>query len=449
MTLVLQRLAGNLGAGDFALRLKGNNKKGGNTGGTKSAQEDLIDAVEDVIQLQTVTGKEGNDKTVTATLPETIDLFIVESIFRPRPLKLIQRVLNNERSANQNNTSASSSETKSALDQAHHLIKTYAMNPLSAPLSWGNTNTRPREFQTALEAAASSGRPVEFIVFGGNEACEMIREHMSKREYRKMSHENGEHSAAGPKDDETIIAEKNVIGSEEQALLCLPKADRKTLFVRNLQRLLVTGRYIPSTAIVDAIVRVESMLANAAAEANKERPNEENNREKESKNSMSSAKFKLDYELAKLAGYRLNVNRTVSSINPRHGNTRGNRNNQSGRNNYQSGRGDNRNRQRPGNYDGRGRNYGGRGGRSSSRQENNSNYSRQEHQNRTYDNSGRSYDQSQRRESGSYHPRTENGGVRNSYNPSQRSEQSNGGETNGRGWNDRQYQDRGQWRGNN
>ncbi|KAL9186179.1 hypothetical protein ACHAXT_005417 [Thalassiosira profunda] len=299
---VIQRLSGALGADEFALRLKGNAETG--EGGAKTPQDDLIDAVEQVIQQQHASNE--NEQM----LPETIELFVVESIFRPRPLDLLQQ-LSGEQMVHPNT---------SALDEALHLLNTTAadarVHSPAKPLSWGNTNTRPREFKNALEAASNSGRPVQFIVFGGMEACEMIREHVSRREYRKH-HES----------DATVAADADIEAKEGVGqLLCLPKLDRQTLFTRNLLRFCNTGRYIPSNAISDAMVRVESLLASAVAEANKDYTKEGTRAE----SSLSNAKFRLDSELAKMAGYRMNADRTVSLA---HSTGNGDRNNRYQRNN--------------------------------------------------------------------------------------------------------------------
>ena len=364
---VLKRLAGTLSAEEVAMQLKQDK-------GSDSVQDDLISAVEHVIQTQK--GETTKNDDTSATLPESIDLFIVESIFRPRPTHLMQQI---QTTFDQGNNA---SEANSALDQALSLIKTHATNPqihaATSPLSWGNTNTRPREFTSALEAAVLSGRPVEFIVFGGMEVCGMIRQHLSRTEYNKINHDGNEDAAAanGDSDDQ----------SEEKSLLCLPKVDRKTLLIRNIQRFIQTGRYVPSNAIADAMVRVESLLASAAAEANKEYPKDANHDDNDSasktKISMGQAKFRLDYELAKLAGYKLDVDRTVSLIPGANNNSNHRRDNRNesggrygrGRNSYQSGggRGDyGGSRNSHGRYDngrgrgsgsGRGRHYdGGRG----------------------------------------------------------------------------------------
>ena len=380
LVLVLMRLGGTLGAEEFAFRLQGQNTS--DTFDKKASLVDLIDAIEHVILLHS-TGEEDDDNKVSAPLPNAIDLFVAESIFRPRPLELMQQVAN-ERTTNHNTLAP---EALSALDQALHLLQTHAVNPdvhpSAACLSWGNTNTRPREFQSALEAAAVSGRPVEFIVFGGMEACEMIRERMSRREYHKMSHVN-----------EAVADKEN--SSDNQRILCLPKVDRKTLFIRNLRRFLQTGRYIPSNAIADAMIRVESLLAEAVAEASKDYPNLDNGSGIEP-NSMHSAKFRLDFELAKLAGYHLNQNRTVSSVNVHCDSTRSKRDPQSTWSSHQPRSGGGGRWQRPPGYPS---GYGGKGERS------NNNHDRQGRQQNTLN--GRGYEQAYRQNSSRQAP----GGAR-------------------------------------
>ena len=408
LALLTQRLGGTLTAQEFASRIqqqqgKDNGRSIGSSNLQTTVQEDLIHAVEHVLQLHdSKCGGANNEASSDPSplLPEKIDLFIVESIFQPRPMKLIQ-ISSNKPTRLESSLSLSSSETVSALDQSLHQLKSYAtdhnVHSSTAPLSSGNTNTRPREFQNALEAAKVSGRPVEFIVFGGNEACEMICQHVSRREYRKMPHEHNE-------EDDDVDAKDST--KDSPALLCLPKVDRRTLFIRNINRFIQTGRYIPTQAIDDAMVRVESMLANAVAEANKRVSNEECAKT----TSMDDAKFLLDSELAKLAGYRLNTSRTVSGGNANNNNNGGRRYDSSrgnnNRNNYQSGRGgNNRYQHRPGGrYDGgrgrnhnesRGRNNGGRGYSNSYSGNSWNSSGRQEHpSNRSYNNnSGRGYGQ--------------------------------------------------------
>jgi len=300
---VMQRLGGQIEADFFAKRIRDEDddddadnednymttkKKAqpAQTNKPRTTQDDLVDAVEYVIQTKNAEG-------ITNLLPETVDLFIVESIFRPRPLSLISRFAGNEYHrlrdlSNNNNNNAkrnnrNATETSSALEDAQTIIQSFASDskqyPPTAPLSWGNTNTRPREMITALEAAEKSQRPVHFIIYGGLEACDEIRDHTFQ--------------------------------VDDDLTLCLPKSSRLTLLKRNIGRFVETGRYIPCSAIADAMERVNSMVASAVAEANKEE-----NISSSCCDRANDAKFRLDYELAKLAGYSLHENRTVSCLSP-------------------------------------------------------------------------------------------------------------------------------------
>jgi hypothetical protein len=292
----------------------------------KMVYGDLMYAVESIIRMH-----DGPTNMKPISLPNAIDLFIVESIFKPRPLKLL------ENTNNASNVSATSSEALSALDQARHLLNTHAIDPdihpVTAPLSWGNTNTRGREYESALEAAAVSGRPVKFIVYGGIKACEMIQ----GVKYNSI-HDDTEEDTS-------------------DRILCMEKVDRKTLFVRNIQRFLQTGRYVPSNAISDAIERVDLLMVEAASEAKKNYHKDTPN--KPSMLCLHDAKFQLDYGLAKLAGYRLNSDRTVTQLRVNHDGSSSNTNT-----NHSNGRGG-RNRQTPHRYK-YGRGNGNRDGRSHS-----------------------------------------------------------------------------------
>lgn len=293
----------------------------------KMVYGDLMYAVESIVGKRYWMHDDPDMKPIS--LPNTIDLFIVESIFRPRSLNLL------ENTNNDSNVSATSSEALSALDHARHLLKDHAIDPnihpVTASLSWGNTNTRGREFESALEAAAASGRPVKFIVYGGLEACESIH--------------GGKYDIT---DDNEDAADR---------MLCMEKVDRKTLFVRNIQRFLQTGRYVPSNAIADAIARVDLMMVEAASEAKKNLHKDKETPGSPKTLSFHDAKFQLDYELAKLAGYHLNSDRTVTLLRVTHDSSKSNRNPNQSRS-----RGG-RSRQTPGRYkDGRGN--GNREGRS-------------------------------------------------------------------------------------
>jgi hypothetical protein len=303
---VIQRLGGRISPAEFASLLYERQTQDP----SNPIVEDLVAAVEDIAR--------SND----TSLPEHVDLFIVEAIFRPRPLDLVRNITGE----------ISSNSSLSALDAALDLLKSHANNSqqhaITAPIAWGNTNTRPREYTSALEAARQSGRPVNFIVFGGSEACDMIRDHMTRREYRQMHNDTSDGQA-----------------NSTEPINCLPKLTRLELFRRNLQRFLKSGRYIPSAAINDALVRVDSLLAAAAADAKK-------TCDPDSMLTLDDAKFRLDFELAKLADFELNRDGTVRAL-PHNVHVTGNRGSQNFNHRAQ---GRHEIRHERGGY-GRGRNY--------------------------------------------------------------------------------------------
>ena len=135
--------------------------------------------------------------------PSTIDLFIVEALFRPHPRT-----------------------NRTGIDTAHqqlwHMATTTAQ-----PLSWGNTNTRPREYKVALEVAQASQRQVYFIVYANPGSCRI---------------RNG---------------------------IFLPPIPFDELLRRNIKRLLTTGKYVPAQAMWDSMERVDRMVMTAVSQLDK------------------------------------------------------------------------------------------------------------------------------------------------------------------------------------
>ena len=461
---VIQRLGGILSHDEFkslTLPLKGQQ--------SKSIEEELVEAIEYVMNDSNSSlndERNGLPTTKRISLPETIDLFIVESIFRPRPLEMLHAIAaNNGQNRNCTSNATKAVPASSALDAALHLLQSHATSsitqtnnqsstsrhPFHAPLAWGNTNTRPREYTSALEAAERSGRPVEFIVFSGMEACEMIRDHVSRRDYHATMAINRDE-----KKEEIATSPDVLLDGSIDELLCLPKLSQQTLLRRNLQRFLQTGKYIPCNAIAEAMVRTDSLLASAAAEAKKEY--EMNCRHfegtegkieveemRDTKMSSRDAKFRLDYELTKLAGYRLNPDRTVSILQKSNAHSRGMNNRKRG--GYQT---SSSGRSHGGSRDARG--AGGRGSRRNENQNrldqpgtnnynggNNDNYNKKrERNNKPSGNSyesgrGGSYSNKYRsgRETSSYDKRAGN----NNYEGYDASKKGSGSSQSGRGWN--------------
>jgi hypothetical protein len=102
------------------------------------AARELIDAVEDVHKR-------------VETRPQQVDLFVVESLFRPHP-----------------------KTNRTGTEAAQATLLRLANTRLQQPLAWGNTNARPREYKVALEAAQESGRPVYFLVHGNKMECRIV-----------------------------------------------------------------------------------------------------------------------------------------------------------------------------------------------------------------------------------------------------------------------------------
>ena len=302
----------------------------------------LIDAVEHFAEIETLTSSGRlRDANQPILGPDgCTDLFVVEAIFRSsdvveggryrtRPPGLNLAIANMERLAC----------NSSAL-------------PPDVPLAWGNTNTRPREYTSALEIAQKSGRPVVFI----------------------------------PHVNPTVVSVQEEGGPGNPSEL-LHHVELDELYLRSIRRLVHTGRYVPATAIKDAAFRCDSLMLSAKAEMGRIFPTTQTNKLTDpitSGNDGTSVnpaeatrtftKFQLECSLAKMAGYQLNADRTVVKIRQDGDNdSRGERGgynggsgrasgvNSYGQGQYRSGRGD-----RGGGYGrGYGRGYDGRnGGRS-------------------------------------------------------------------------------------
>jgi hypothetical protein len=132
------------------------------------------------------------------SLPQTCAIFVVQALF--------------QKTAKNNQTSA--------IDRAHHLLH---QAPLHQPVAWGNTNTQPRDYQTALEIASQQGRPVHFLVYG------------------QPPHE------------------------EPNRPPVVPAVPFSQLLRRNLERFQQTGKYVPLGSMYVACQRVEQLILKAKA----------------------------------------------------------------------------------------------------------------------------------------------------------------------------------------
>jgi hypothetical protein len=145
-----------------------------------------------------------------ALLPSTVDLFCGEVLFTK---------INNA----------------TALERAHDTLRTA---PPSQAVAWGNTNLRPTDYREALQIAADQRRPVHFCVFDACRTQLPAFDEQGGSARNESKNEFMEISSGFPPDAFDL------------------KADSfQELMRRNVQRLLETGRYIPSMVLWDMLQR--------------------------------------------------------------------------------------------------------------------------------------------------------------------------------------------------
>jgi hypothetical protein len=200
---------------------------------------DLIDAVNSIQRC---------------SLPNIIQLFVVEALFRPNPTHQV-----------------------TAIDMAVTHLQHAITSSDDTSVAWGNTNTRPRDYSVALSAAESAGRPVFFLLYGN------------------------------PIQYDTL---------ERGSIVRL--VSWKELVNRNIQRFLSTGKYVPMKGIWESSVRVENIVQTVMRDieryhANQERDNDYVDNQKDLDVPLFS-RWDVDRALAKLANYEMAPDRTVRSV---------------------------------------------------------------------------------------------------------------------------------------
>jgi len=247
--LVFQRLSNKISAADFRHALK-NCIPAPFAIPTQDQRDELIGCVEETLVRSSTTA------TTTAGCSfvfqsSNIDLFVADAIFKGGGLQSAQAQLSQHCSSS-----------------SHH----------QQPVAWGNTNTRPREYETALQCAEYNQRPVYFIVFG-------------KEQYLLSSSSNN-----------------TAATTTTTTRFTLPFVNRAELVQRNLNRFCQTGRYIHVKAIHEAMVRTEDLLQKAR--------NIIMDPSTTTTHSASDHTYPLHAALAMLAGYQMcPLTRTVSRIN--------------------------------------------------------------------------------------------------------------------------------------
>lgn len=285
LTAVLQRLSGSLTKSQFestiidlyhSYVIDAFLKRNQQTGETPTSliSEDLTQhdyhtrVANDLIQVVEELLRDG-----TPLLPRQVQLFVVEALFRPHP---------------KTNQTAVEAATQMLNSLAHEQIsKMNNKKETSFALAWGNTNTRPSDYATALAAAASSGRQVYFIVYGSD---------------------GGGCGSGGDRSD-------NDVRSRVSGGVFLPPLEFPELLRRNLQRLIQTGKYVPAKGIWESTERVERLVRTVMGSLDMD-VKRRGSTEHDHIRIPVHSKLEFDKKLAELANYELLDNRTVRHVPP-------------------------------------------------------------------------------------------------------------------------------------
>jgi hypothetical protein len=305
---ILARLSNQITRADCAAKL-------GQPPSTEEATRGIVAAVEEYMLMHnnatsTADGASAPDSTTTTTiqLPETIDLFVVEALFRDdRPAddnhnnNNHNRTNNNHRHHQNQHPNTSSPGRRStgittstrpsrtgggggkggAIARAGQALRDQV---ITDAIVWGNTNCRSTDYQDALQLATRQGRPVHFVVY-------------SEPNDDDQDHDNHDKDT---KDDD------NDTTGQQQGLYA---KNLQELFRRSIGRLVRTGRYIPSHVICDMRLRcleMTKMATTTAAETN-HRP----------EMMMMMTGIELKCHLARLAQYELDpLTRQVRALAP-------------------------------------------------------------------------------------------------------------------------------------
>lgn len=200
---------------------------------------------------------------------DKVDLFLQEALFQP---------------------------PASAIEKAQSLLSSSSISSPSLPIAWGNTNTKLRDFEGALQLAQKMGRPVHFIVFDA------------------FGNSNSSTSSHGTINDRNHHQKRRTPTKTFQTMEWeLPYQSRKDLIKRNIKRLCETGRYVNVKAIDSAIQSCQTMLL--AAQDEMMMANDASSYGKDH-NNPSHTRLDFDKALAKLAGYQMSNDRKVIQIGP-------------------------------------------------------------------------------------------------------------------------------------
>ena len=208
-----------------------------------------------VVEVVEETISEFESKQQPILLPITIDLFVVDAIFRRSP------TLNNAQ--NKMNDNVDDVPSLSALERIEQLLYD---TPVSTPIAFGNTNSRATDYVKALQMALELKRPVHFVVY-----CDDKNENIDKDLF-------------------DLTVEEGIKG----------------LIRRNVYRFLQTGRYVPEQVITDMRNRTQNLINDFIRRQRSFPSNTEIDVQKLNK-------LEFHQHLARLAGFIMNDERIIIS----------------------------------------------------------------------------------------------------------------------------------------
>lgn len=208
-----------------------------------------------VVEVVEETISEFESKQQPILLPITIDLFVVDAIFRSSP------TLNNAQ--NKMNDNVDDVPSLSALERVEQLLYDA---PVSTPIAFGNTNSRATDYVKALQMALELKRPVHFVVY-----CDDKNENIDKDLF-------------------DLTVEEGIKG----------------LIRRNVYRFLQTGRYVPEQVITDMRNRTQNLINDFIRRQRSFPSNTEIDVQKLNK-------LEFHQHLARLAGFIMNDERIIIS----------------------------------------------------------------------------------------------------------------------------------------
>lgn len=241
---------------------------------------DLVQVVEEFHdKLASSSSSSSPMGTKISLLPLQVQLFIVEALFRP------------------NYSNSNQTAVEAASEQLHTLATKTAT---TLPIAWGNTNTRPREYATALSAAMASGRPIYFLTYGNS---------------TRLSDNNNN--------------KRNCSFGVAKGVFSLPRLQGIDLLRRNVQRLLETGKYVPAKGIWESADRVDRLTETILRDLDKETllrlqqqgedDDDDDVGEALTPPIVMHSKFDFDQKLVQMANYELAKDRTVRYVTPQPG----------------------------------------------------------------------------------------------------------------------------------